>query len=90
MLNGLKPKDSLLQRADVYLKIMLFIAFVLLLILIRIYKTGDCDLCNIRINETSVNQEQFMNYYFDECLSAYRITLEPINYFNNLTINYTG
>lgn len=84
--------DFILREIDKYFKIAILFAFLILLILIRFYRLDSCDLCKIEINNTIVNQNEFMSYYWDKCMSIYRINLTSpynISKVRLIDINYT-
>jgi hypothetical protein len=73
-----------LQSINKFLKIGILVLLILLLILVRIYKLDSCDLCQMEVENKKVSQPEFMNYYYDKCLSQYKVTLN-YSYVLNLT-----
>ena len=76
-----------LNKIDKILKIAIFVAFLCLLIFMRVYKLDSCDLCKMEIDGSKVNQAQFMKLYYNECLKQYYIPANRDSMFNFTIIN---
>ena len=72
---------------DKKLKILLLLCFIVLLVVMRVYKMDSCDL--IKEDTQGLNQGQVVSLYYEKCLKQYKVSYDNPNgnfNFSNLTI----